>query len=182
MNFLQSFPWLRWKVLDWGRNGWASCATVLARKASVNHELLGAEAISNQPRDHRYYKSRAEASLPLPSASLMWRNYAKFCWVLKLRAPGLPLADSLHTMRYDRQLFASPSFSCDCRFTGIAEDVFRCHPSYSERSSSRLTNAADGCWAQLICASRWPYQRTSRPSLELSSSGCPQPVHLIHSC
>ena len=134
MNFLQSSLWLRWKVLDWGRNGWASCATVLARKALVNRELLGAEAISNQPRDHRYLLSRAEASSPLLSVSLMRRKHAGFCWESRLRAPGLPLAGSLHTMRYDRQLFASLSFSCDCRFTGRAEDVFRCHPSYSERS------------------------------------------------
>ena len=112
----------------------------------------------------------------------MRKNHARFYSESKLRAPGLPLADSLHTTKYDRQSLANLSFAYVWYSISTAGDVSRCHPSYSERSSSRFTNVADGSWAQLICATPWPYRRTSRPTLELSSSGCPQPDHLIHAC
>ena len=60
MNFRRSFLWLRWKVVDWDRNGWASCATALARKALVNPFRLNAEAILNQQEYHRYSLSKLQ--------------------------------------------------------------------------------------------------------------------------
>ena len=96
-KFLQSSPWLQWMVLGWGRSDWVSCVMGLTRKAKRNLWLIDVEAIWNQRGGH-HLKSRAAAFWLLLSKSLMRRRLARVCW--ESRAPGLPLADSLHTMKY----------------------------------------------------------------------------------